>query len=83
MKHNRFGVANWFVRQALDDQTITVYGEGSAKRDFLYVGYSVEAIINSTACEAAYGELFNVGNNQANSFRELAELVVEMAECGR
>ena len=83
MRHNRFGVANWFIRQALDEQTISVYGDGSAKRDFLYVGDAVEAILRCAACEDAYGELFNVGNDQASSFRELAEMVVEVAGSGR
>src|SRR5262249_2729704 len=31
MRHNRFGVANWFVRLALDDQTIPVFGDGSLR----------------------------------------------------
>ena len=28
MKHPRYGVANWFVRLALDDETIKVFGDG-------------------------------------------------------
>jgi len=45
MRHNRFGVANWFVRLALDDQTIPVFGDGSLRRDFLYVQDAVDAML--------------------------------------
>lgn len=83
MKHSRFGVANWFVRQALDDETIQVFGDGSLRRDFLYVEDAVGAILASALNEAAYGELFNVGDDQASSFRELAETIVECAGTGR
>ena len=83
MKHSRFGVANWFVRQALDDGTIQVFGDGSLLRDFVYVQDAVEAMVRCAATEEAYGQVFNVGNNRASNFRELAETVVRVAGSGR
>ena len=82
MRHNRFGVANWFVRLALDDQTIPVFGDGSLRRDFLYVQDAVDAMLLCAATEEAYGQVFNVGNDQPSSFRELAETVVRVAGSG-
>ncbi len=83
MKHSRFGVANWFVRQALDNGTINVFGDGSLLRDFVYVQDAVEAMVRCAATEEAYGQVFNVGNSRASSFRELAETVVRVAGSGR
>jgi UDP-glucose 4-epimerase len=83
MKHSRFGVANWFVRLALDNETIKVFGDGSLLRDFVYVADAVDAMLMCAATAEAYGEVFNVGNNRASSFRELAETVVRVAESGR
>ena len=83
MRHDRFGVANWFVRQALDDATIRVFGDGRLARDFLYVDDAVEAILLSAACAAAYGEVFNVGRDDPNDFRALAESIVRIARRGR
>ncbi len=83
MKHGRFGVANWFVRQALDNGTINVFGDGSLLRDFVYVQDAVEAMLRCAATEEAYGQVFNVGNSRASSFRELAETVVRVAGSGR
>jgi UDP-glucose 4-epimerase len=83
MKHSRFGVANWFIRLALDDETIPVFGDGSLLRDFVYVQDAVDAMLRCAATEAAYGQVLNVGNNRASSFRELAEIVVRVAGSGR
>jgi UDP-glucose 4-epimerase len=83
MKHSRFGVANWFIRLALDNNTIKVFGDGSLLRDFVYVDDAVDAMLWCAATEAAYGQVFNVGNNRASNFRDLAETVVRVAESGR
>jgi len=82
MRHSRFGVANWFIRLALDGVTIPVYGDGRLRRDFVYVQDAVEAMLHCAATDAAYGQVFNVGNDQVASFRELAETVVRVAGTG-
>ncbi|MBU0568833.1 GDP-mannose 4,6-dehydratase [bacterium] len=83
MQHHRFGVANWFIRLAIDDQTIKVFGDGSISRDFLYVQDTVEAILRSACCDAAYGEVFNIGVDKPISFLELAKTIIEVAGSGR
>lgn len=83
MKHNRFGVANWFIRLAIDNETIKVFGDGSLLRDFLYIDDTVEAILLCAATEEAYGEVFNVGNDHPSSFLELAKTIIEVAGTGR
>jgi UDP-glucose 4-epimerase len=83
MRHNRFGVANWFIRLAIDDEMISVFGDGSIIRDFLYVQDAVGAMIASAATDSAYGQVLNVGNDQASNFKELAETVTAIAGSGR
>ncbi|MBI4665164.1 MAG: NAD-dependent epimerase/dehydratase family protein [Nitrospinae bacterium] len=83
MRHNRFGVANWFIRLAIDDETIQVFGDGSLKRDFLYVDDTVEAILMCAALDEAYGQLFNLGSDEVSCFRDLAEAAVNAAGKGR
>jgi len=83
MQHSRFGVANWFIRQAMDNATIKVFGDGSLMRDFVYVQDTVEAILPCAATEGAYGELFNIGNDQPSSFLELAKTIINTAQSGK
>jgi UDP-glucose 4-epimerase len=83
MKHSRFGVANWFIRLAIDNETIKVFGDGAILRDFLYVEDTVDAILISATCENAYREVFNVGSDKPSSFLELAKTIVKITERGR
>lgn len=82
MQHHRFGVVNWFVRQAIDGQTIRVFGDGTIKRYFLYVDDAVDAILRAAQTDAAYGQTFNVGRDTPNTFYEVAKLCVELAGRG-
>ncbi|MDD5458732.1 MAG: GDP-mannose 4,6-dehydratase [Phycisphaerae bacterium] len=82
MQHHRFGVANWFVRMAIDNQTIKVFGDGSILRDFLYVQDTVDAILKSACCESAYGEVFNIGVDKPASFLELTKIIIELTNSG-
>jgi UDP-glucose 4-epimerase len=82
MKHSRFGVANWFVRLAMDNDEIQLFGDGSILRDFCYVDDTVDAILRSAVTEAAYGEIFNVGSDIPVPFRELVETIINVAKRG-
>ena len=83
MQHSRYGVTNWFVRLALDDATIPVFGDGQIKRDLLYVDDCVDAMLRVAASDNAWGEIFNVGVDRPTTFAELAETVVRAAGSGR
>ncbi len=83
MKHPRYGVVNWFVRLAVDDETIQVFGDGKILRDFLYIDDAVEAILMSALEPKAIGEVLNVGIDQPYNFIELAETLIEVAGTGR
>lgn len=77
MKHSRFGVCNWFVRLAMDNETIQVFGDGSILRDFVYVDDCVEAILASAVTEEACGGIFNVGSDIPVSFLDLVKTIIE------
>jgi UDP-glucose 4-epimerase len=83
MKHSQYGVVNWFVRLAVDDEPIKVFGDGRILRDFLYVDDCVDALLMSALCEEAAGEILNVGIDKPTSFVELAETIVRVAGTGR
>jgi len=83
MAHDEYGVFNWFIRKALDDEAIPVFGDGRILRDFLYVGDLVECLLMTALEERAYGQVFNVGVGVPVSFHELAQRIVEVAGTGR
>jgi len=83
MAHDEYGVLNWFVRKAIDDEVIPVFGDGRILRDFLYVDDLVDCFLQVALCEAAYGEVFNVGTGVPISFIDLAKKIVQVAGQGK
>jgi UDP-glucose 4-epimerase len=82
MKSNKYGVINWFVRQAIDNEEISLYGDGSLIRDALYVDDCVEAIMLLAQHSTSYGVIFNVGDDQPINFKEIVSTIVEEAKTG-
>jgi UDP-glucose 4-epimerase len=64
-----------FVRQALDGQPLTVFGDGSQQRCFTNVHDVVSALMALAATPAAIGQVVNVGNPREISISDLAALV--------
>jgi UDP-glucose 4-epimerase len=67
-----------FVRQALAGQPITVFGDGKQSRSFTYVGDVVRAMVALIDEPRAVGQVFNIGNGNEVTIRELAEKVKKM-----
>jgi len=83
LRHNRQGFIGWFIRMAIEDQEIQVFGDGSQIRDFVYVDDAVDAFLRAGATDVVNGEVFNVGGDEHFAHRELVELLVGAAGTGR
>jgi len=64
-----------FVQRALTGDPILVYGDGSQRRSFTWVGDVVNAMIALSERSEACGEVFNIGHTKDISIYELATLV--------
>lgn len=71
-----------FVRRALLDQPIQVFGDGTQQRDCLYVDDVVECLLRAATSPDAPGEVFNVGNDEHLPLRDLAQRIVDAAGSG-
>jgi UDP-glucose 4-epimerase len=71
-----------WLRRALEDGEILVYGDGSQRRDLTYVDDAVDAFLLAAADDAAIGRVYNLGGPPPISLIELAQLVVEEAGSG-
>jgi len=65
-----------FLDRALRNAPITIFGDGSATRDFVFVGDVCAAnVLAATSDKAGAGEVFNVAQGGITTVRELAETV--------
>jgi UDP-glucose 4-epimerase len=83
MKTNHYGVVNWFVRLAIDNETIPVFGDGKLKRDFLYIDDAIEAMLLTAEKDICYGEVINVGWDKPETFLTLVKTIIKVAKSGR
>jgi dTDP-glucose 4,6-dehydratase len=65
-----------FLRQALQDRPITVFGDGSQTRSFCYVDDLIRGII--ALSESGYHDPVNIGNPNEFTLLELAQSVLEI-----
>jgi UDP-glucose 4-epimerase len=68
-----------FVKWALANETIQVYGDGQQQRCFGNVYDVVQAIQGLAESDDTIGELYNIGSNEEVSIKQLAERVRERA----
>ncbi|MCX7917554.1 MAG: GDP-mannose 4,6-dehydratase [bacterium] len=69
-----------FVKQALTEQPITVFGDGEQTRCFIHVKDVVEHLIKLIYEDRSYGDVFNMGSNEEIKIKDLAYLVKEMTK---
>ena len=69
-----------FVRQALEGNEITVYGDGSQSRCFTHVSDVVGALMNLIDHPQATGEVYNIGSDQEVTILQLAERVKALTQ---
>jgi len=76
MQLNDGRVVTNFIVQALKDQDITVYGDGSQTRSFSYVEDTVNGIISMM--KSKYFEVFNIGNPTEITINQLANYIIQL-----
>src|SRR5262249_42922652 len=67
-----------FLRQALQDKPLTVFGDGSQTRSFCYVDDQIRALV--ALMESEVHMPVNIGNPDEMTLLELAKAVVEVTE---
>jgi UDP-glucose 4-epimerase len=70
-------VAN-LMRQAIDNEPLTVHGDGSQTRCFTYVDDTVEGTLRAALDLRGEGKIFNVGNDHETSIIDLATTIIAM-----
>ncbi|KAA3626570.1 MAG: SDR family NAD-dependent epimerase/dehydratase [Proteobacteria bacterium] len=78
MHPNDGRVVSNFIVQALRDENITIYGDGSQTRSFCYIDDMVEGLVALMESEDGVTGPINLGNPGEFTIRELAETVIEL-----
>lgn len=83
IKHNRQGFIAWFIRKAIDGETIQIFGDGNQKRDLNYIDDVVDAFLAAALSDKTWGEVYNLGNNEIVSLLDLVNTLIKITIKGK
>ena len=72
-------VTGVFIRQALKGEPLTVFGDGSQTRDFVFIEDNVQASILALLKEESDGHSINIGTGRPLTIIDLAELIIKIS----
>ena len=70
-------VMSKFMRAALKNEPITIYGDGTQTRTFCYIDDNTDFCVNAIKNESTINEVYNVGNDVISTILELAEIIIK------
>ncbi len=69
-----------FIEQALGNEPITIFGDGSQTRSFCYITDQVEGLLRLLYTNGLKGEVINIGNDDEITVIELAKIVKKLTD---
>ncbi len=69
-----------FITQALRNEPLTIYGDGSITRSICYVSDLVDGLLRAMFKPHTAGEVFNLGNTEEHTVLEYAHTIIRLCE---
>ncbi len=80
MKKDDGRVVSNFVNQAINNQPLTVYGDGSQTRSLCYVSDMVDGLYSLATTQNLAGEIINIGNPNEKTILEIADIIKKLSQ---
>jgi UDP-glucose 4-epimerase len=82
VKHSKYSLIGWFVRQAMEGKVIRIFGTGHQLRDYIYADDVARAMLGCGAAPEAVGEVINVGSGTSTRFCDMVAAVLRRVGSG-
>ncbi len=69
-----------FLKQAVTNEDITIYGNGSQTRTFCYIDDNIDITIKCLANDLCVNDVMNLGSDEEFSVKQLAEIVIKITD---
>lgn len=83
MLHSKYAIINWFIRKAMDNEEILIFGDGSQIRDYIFVDDLADSMIATALNQDIQCEIFNIGSGQGTTFKEMTDCILQEVGCGK
>lgn len=72
-----------FIRQALNGETLEIYGDGAQTRDFIYIDDLINAVVLASTTDDIGGETFQIASNRETTVGEITNKLIKIIQvCG-
>ena len=78
-----YNIVNYFILTALKGMSITIFGKGNQKRDYIYIEDVCSAIWTLMFSKKAEGRVINIGGSKPTSLKTMADIIVKTAGTGK
>lgn len=78
MKFNDGRVVTNFTHQALNNENLTIYGDGKQTRCFCYIDDLINGIYSYSTIKGLNGEVINLGNTEEHTMIDLANMIIKL-----
>lgn len=82
MRHTKYGVQNYLIRLALDNQQIEVFGDGSQKRELIYVDDVIDCLLLLGEKDRCVSQVYAIGTQERVTFLELVKEIIKACGLG-
>ena len=83
IKHSKYSLPGWFIRQAIEDKTIKIFGSGEQIRDYIFIDDIIEGIYASSHQDNAIGQILNLGSGLGSQFKKMVTNIVSTVGKGK
>ncbi|MDO8624768.1 MAG: GDP-mannose 4,6-dehydratase, partial [Candidatus Diapherotrites archaeon] len=80
MRNSDYGIVNWFVRLAMENRPISLYGGGSQTRDYNYVEDVADAFVLAIEKKEADGNMYLLGSGVETPLLSMTKKIVALAQ---
>lgn len=78
-----YNIINHFIDLAQRGKTLTIFGDGTQKRDYLFIDDFVNAFILAATQPESWGQIYNLGAGVGIEFKEMVALIVKKVGKGQ
>jgi nucleoside-diphosphate-sugar epimerase len=82
MRHAKYGVQNYLIRLALDNQQIEVFGDGNQKRELIFVDDVIECLLLLGETDQCVDQVYAIGAEESVAFVELVKEIIKACGSG-
>jgi len=83
IKHSKYSIVGWFIRQAIENNEIKIFGDGKQKRNYIFSEDITKIIYQLMLDERSVNNIFNLGSDKNSEFREMIDCVISIVGSGK